>query len=123
MACCAAAAFFLSQIVLAFEGVRRRLFGAGREPARNDAVMWTPGTAVPARAPRPRRVQKLIVAALVVETVLVAGTAAAWTSFGSPASEISERDLWSLAMESICSSESVAESRNRLNNWIEGSSK
>ncbi len=28
MACCAAAAFFISQIVLAFESVRRRLFGA-----------------------------------------------------------------------------------------------
>lgn len=123
MACCAAAAFFLSQIVLGFEAVRRRLFGARiSASARNDAVLWTPGVATPVRSPRPQRAHKLIVAALVAEAVFVAGTAAAWTSYRAPA-DVGDRDLWSLAMQSICSSEPVADSRDRLNNWIEGNAK
>lgn len=72
MACCAAAAFFLSQIVLA---------------------------------------------------LLVAGTATAWTAYSTPVGNAEERDLWSLAMDSICTSGSVEESRGRLNNWIEGNPK
>ncbi len=126
MACCAAAAFFLSQIALAFEAVRRRIFGARPQAAqRNDAVAWTLGSPIPEGASRPSRIRgarKLIVAALVAEAVLVAGTATAWTAYSTPGGNADEHDLWSLAMDSICTSGSTAESRNRLNNWIEGSS-
>ena len=127
MACCAAAAFFLAQMALAFESVRRRLFGASpAKMPRNDAVLWTPGTAA-ARPTRRRRMHKLIVATLLAEAALVAGTAAAWTSLsapdGAPAGAIGERDLWALAIDSICSSDSSAGSRGRLNNSIEGNVK
>ncbi len=123
MACCAAAAFFLSQIVLAFETVRRRIFGVRAETQRNDAVAWTLGASVPERGSRPLRfgrARKLIVAALVAEALLVAGTATAWTAYGTPGGNTDERDLWSIAMDSICASGSAAEPRSRLNNSIEG---
>jgi hypothetical protein len=121
MACCAAAAFFISQIVLAFESVRRRLFGARvREDAPNDAVAWTPGTPAVVRSRRPRRTGRLIAGALVAEALLIAGSATAWTAYGSPSPLVSEQTLWSLAMDSICTSGSPEQSRQRLTNWIEG---
>lgn len=122
MACCAAAAFFISQIVLAFESVRRRLFGARvREVQSNDAVAWTPGSPAVVRTSRPRRTRRLIAGALVAEALLIAGSATAWTTYGStPPPVLTEQSLWSLAMESICTSGSPDESRQRLTNWIEG---
>jgi hypothetical protein len=121
MACCAAAAFFISQIVLAFESVRRRLFGARvREAAPNDAVAWTPGAPVVVRPSRPRRAGRLIAGALVAEALLIAGSATAWTAYSSPSPTVTEQTLWSLAMDSICTSGSPEQSRQRLTNWIEG---
>ena len=119
MACCAAAAFFISQIVLAFEGVRRRLFGARSVvETRNDAVAWTPGASSTAKARRRVfRPHRLLVAALVAEALLIAGTAGAWSTSRTSAGE---QDLWSQAMSSICTSGSPEESRMRLTNWIEG---
>ena len=123
MACCAAAAFFISQIVLAFGAVRRRLFGAAPHvERRNDAVAWTLGSAAPI-APRPTRVartRRLIVAAFVAEAVLVAGSAAAWTAYRAPAQAATEPDFWALALDSLCTSGSIDAVRERLTNSIEG---
>ena len=127
MACCAAAAFFIAQIVLAFESVRRRMFRASMpKTRRNNAVMWTPGSVVVEDLSTTRRAHKLIVAALMAEALLVAGTAMAWSSLSAPdgaRDAVGERDLWSLAMDSICTSDPLAESRGRLNNSIEGNAK
>jgi hypothetical protein len=121
MACCAAAAFFISQIVLAFESVRRRLFGARvRDVQRNDAVSWTPGAPAVARTRRPRRTRRFIAGALVAEALLIAGSATAWTTYGARSPAMTEQTLWSLAMDSICTSASPEQSRQRLTNWIEG---
>lgn len=121
MACCAAAAFFISQIVLGFESVRRRLFGARvREAARNDAVAWTLGAPAVARTTRPRRTRRLIAGAFVAEALLIAGSATAWTTYSTPSPVMTEQTLWSLAMDSICTSGSAEQSRQRLTNWIEG---
>ena len=123
MACCAAAAFFVSQIVLAFGSVRRRLFGA---PAyveqRNDAVAWTLGSPAPIapRPPRIARARRLIVAAFVAEAVLVAGSAAAWTVYRAPAEAAAEPDFWTLALDSLCANGSIDAARERLTNSIEG---
>jgi len=126
MACCAAAAFFISQIALAFESVRRRLFGARPDvEQRNDAVAWTLGALPASVAAQPRvpRARRLIVAALVAEALLIAGSATAWTAYRAPDGMTSDGDLWSLAMSSLCTSGSLAESRERLTNWVEGTSK
>ncbi len=122
MACCAAAAFFISQIVLAFGSVRRRLFGAPAEiERRNDAVAWTLGSPAPTtrRPSRVTRTRRLIVTAFVAEAVLVAGSAAAWTAYRAPTSP--EPNIWALAMDSLCSSGSVDAARERLTNSVEGS--
>jgi hypothetical protein len=120
MACCAAAAFFLSQIALALESVRRRLFGARvRETARNDAVAWTLGAPAPVPTTK-RRTRRLIAGALVAEALLIAGSATAWTTYGTSSPVISEQTLWSLAMDSICTGGPLEQSRERLTNWIEG---
>lgn len=121
MACCAAAAFFISQIVLAFESVRRRLFGAREQEAvRNDAVAWTLGAPAVVRATRPRHTRRLIAGALVAEALLIAGSATAWTAYGTSSPAMTEQSLWSLAMDSICTSGSPEQSRQRLTIWIEG---
>jgi hypothetical protein len=122
MACCAAAAFFISQIALAFESVRRRLFGARvRETARNDAVAWSLGAPAVVPTRRPRRTRRLIAGALVAEALLIAGSATAWTNYNStPSPVMTEQSLWSLAMDSICTSGSAEQSRQWLTNWIEG---
>lgn len=121
MACCAAAAFFISQIALVFESVRRRLFGArARGAERNDAVAWTFGAPAVVHATRPRRMRRLIFYGLVAEALLIAGSATAWTAYTAPSPEMSEQTLWSLAMNSICTSGAPEESRQRLTHWIEG---
>ena len=124
MACCAAAAFFISQIVLAFESTRRRLFGGrARVDRRNDVVSWTLGAATNVTAVQPKRApiaRRLIVAALVAEGLLIAGSATAWTAYRAPADVPTEQGLWALAMSSICTSGALAESRQQLTNRVEG---
>ncbi len=120
MACCAAAAFFISQIVLAFESVRRRLFGARvREVERNHAVAWTLGTPAVAQ-PRPKRTHRLIFAALVAEALLIAGSATAWTAHRETEAVTNDQSVWSLALSSICTIGSPDESHKRLTDWTEG---
>jgi len=63
----------------------------------------------------------LIAGALVAEALLIAGSATAWTTYNStPSPVMTEQSLWSLAMDSICTSGSAEQSRQRLTNWIEG---
>jgi hypothetical protein len=127
MACCAAAVFFISQIVFAFDSVRRRLFGAQAVATpRNDAVAWTLSTPRDSqRAARPRRgARRLIVAAVVGEALLIAGSAAAWTTYHAPSERTArEQDFWSLALKSICSSAPDTQALARLTDRIEGNAR
>jgi hypothetical protein len=70
MACCAFAAFVLTQLLAPFVWLRQRLFGAA-VPV-NHAVGWSPDRVTAAPAPRLRWARKTFVAAVALELTLTA---------------------------------------------------
>lgn len=87
MACCAFALFIVGQVLLAFDAVRRRLFGAPPERI-NPATAWRPGTAAAIALPAPRRPLRAAILSLAgIEIIAVIAVAAAGATLAPRAGE------------------------------------